>query len=68
MFLVPYRDENPARTFPIFTLALIALNSYLFILNWRPEEILAVADNYGFRIDVMLHKPQILITSLFLHG
>jgi len=68
MFLIPYRDETASRYFPFLTVALIAANCYLFFTHYHPDQIAAAANLYGFSPEAMLSHPQVILTSLFLHG
>jgi membrane associated rhomboid family serine protease len=75
--LIPYKDDNPVRIFPFFTLLIIALNISVFLL-----EVLAGADTqkivraYGaiphnlitFRSDQPVSPVLTLFTSMFMHG
>jgi membrane associated rhomboid family serine protease len=67
MFLLPYRDENTTRSFPLFTLLLIAVNIYAyFVLQGAQGPLLAA--EYGFSPGLLLQRPSVMLTSLFLHG
>src|SRR6187549_2295802 len=48
--LFPYHDDNPTRTYPILTVALIAAN--LLVFAWQaalpPEKELTAVAQYGF--------------------
>ena len=66
--MIPLRDVIPSRTFPIFTVAFIALNTIAFIfdrtLSERGRE--ALVFTYGVvpaRLDLVA-----IFTSMFLHG
>jgi len=78
--MIPLRDENPARTFPLITISLIAANVAVFIYQLTlpepdlhrfiagfgliPAEILGRAP----QIHTALPPPLTLLTSQFLHG
>jgi len=64
----PYRDENPSRSFPLLTLLLIGVNSYLFVRTAIPESLESVVQHFGFTPELALQRPYVLITSTFLHG
>jgi len=68
MFLIPYRDDNTARSFPFLTVALIAANCWLFFRNHTPEAIALVANRYGFTTQLLFQHPEVMLSSLFLHG
>ncbi|HEX7343775.1 MAG TPA: rhomboid family intramembrane serine protease [bacterium] len=78
--MIPIRDENPARTFPLVTMCLIAVNVAVFIYQLTlpaadlhrfitgfgliPAEILGRAP----RIHAAIPQALTLITAQFLHG
>ncbi len=72
--MIPIRDENPARTFPIITLALIAINSAVFIFELSLGSGLdAFVRSFGATPAIILadRSPAVLLTmltSIFLHG
>ena len=64
--MIPYRDDNPTRTFPFVTIGLIAMNVLVFLnLAFKPgyEEIVM---RYGFLPGRW--QPETFITSMFLHA
>lgn len=66
--IFPYRDDNPSRTFPLFTIGLIGINVGVFLRTWSPELLHPVVANYGYIPGEIFHKPYTLITSTFLHA
>ncbi|MBT3233361.1 MAG: rhomboid family intramembrane serine protease [Calditrichaeota bacterium] len=68
MFIFPYRDENPTRTYPGVTVLLITVNVVLYLipaLIGKLPELYAV---YGFTPNQILVNPKGLFTSMFLHA
>ncbi|MBI4208751.1 MAG: rhomboid family intramembrane serine protease [Deltaproteobacteria bacterium] len=78
--MIPYKDDNPTRTFPFVTLGLIAINSLIFLyevllgpqtqafifeLGMIPFEV-----THGVNLPVSPSLPPYLtlLTSMFLHG
>lgn len=60
----PYKDENPSKTFPAVTYALIIINVAVFLFSLTDFE--NVIRTYGFvPVNVALLT---LVTSMFLHG
>jgi membrane associated rhomboid family serine protease len=75
--LIPYRDDNPTRTFPAVTLSIIALNIVVFVMQVMSprdgEEIVyafgAIPHNIlTFTSDQAVPWPLTLFTSMFMHG
>lgn len=81
--LVPIRDFNPTRSFPVITLAIIGLNVYVFfqeLAQGSPRALEAFIFHYGLiprclsneavRNCAYVYHPVIatLLTSMFLHG
>jgi len=70
MFL-PLRDENPTFRFPVWTLALIAVNVAVFAAAaLSPEGPTSFMLKYGAvpRGILRLSSPQTLLTSMFVHA
>ena len=70
--MIPLSDDQPTRRFPIITIALIALNAFVFI-GWQLRIGMEEALHIGAFVPAMLtqHEPGAttrLITSLFMHG
>ncbi len=64
----PYRDDNPARSFPFLTILIILVNCSLFILPaWRGN-LAALVPEYGYTPEHFIFKPLSLFTSIFLHA
>ena len=78
--MIPIRDENPSRTFPLITIGLIATNVAVYIYQFTlPEpELLRFIMGFGLipaeilgrapRIHAMPPEGLTLFTSQFLHG
>src|SRR5437870_2156083 len=70
--MIPLRDDQPHTTFPFVTIALIAINAFVFIgwqLKTGLQESVSLA---GFiPVEFTTHQPggrAHLITSMFMHG
>src|ERR1044071_8635694 len=64
--MFPYRDDNPTKGFPIFTLLLIAVNiGVMILLGFNPDYDLIVK-KFGFLPSEP--RPITYVTSMFLHG
>src|SRR5881397_3881096 len=79
--MIPLKDDNPTRTFPIVTISLIVVNVAVFlyelilpppvregfILNMGvvPFEITQVRP---LNVDLILYNGMTLLTAMFLHG
>jgi rhomboid family protein len=79
--MIPLKDDNPTRTVPFVTMALIAANSLVFLweLSLTPERqqqailSLAVVPSELSRIaslgtDALLYNGMTLVTAMFVHG
>ncbi len=75
--MIPFKDENPTRTFPFFTIAIIALNTLVFFVEMlHPSGMKALVYKYGAVPRNLLSfggaegVPAILtvFTSMFMHG
>jgi len=71
--MIPYKDDNPTRTFPYVTIGLIALNVIAFVAEYlHPAGQRYVVYNYGAIPDELLSlRPGAFadtFTSMFLHG
>lgn len=72
--MIPLRDENPTRTFPFITVAIIAINILVFIyelnlgegLQVKIEQFAAVPYNITHMISLSVLLT--LVTSIFLHA
>ena len=66
--MIPLRDVIPSRTFPIFTIAFIVLNSVAFVFeqSLSPTALEEFIRTYGV-VPVRLEGIAVL-TSMFLHG
>jgi membrane associated rhomboid family serine protease len=78
--MIPLKDENPTRSFPIVTITLIATNVavYLYQLTLSPQELYYFIAGYGMipaellgfapRVHTALPGALTLVTSQFVHG
>lgn len=71
--MLPLYDENPRRTFPIFTVSLIALNITGFVMQLQaPGGMAGAINQYAMVPADFLSNPlsqyPTLITSMFMHG
>jgi membrane associated rhomboid family serine protease len=66
--LLPYRDEAPSRTYPIFTILLIVANTVVYLLTLTQGSLELAVARFGFTPETMLHHPEVAITSTFLHA
>lgn len=77
--MIPYRDETPSRSFPIITIAIVALNGWVF---WKEMKLPSVGLasmfwEYGLTPQLVIHPGDLaalkdgarsFVTSLFLHA
>ncbi len=75
--MIPYKDDNPTRTFPLITIGLIAVNSGVFLFQLlSPLQFRRIVYSYGaiphflltFSTVQPLHPLMTVFTSMFLHG
>jgi membrane associated rhomboid family serine protease len=70
--MIPLRDGHPAGRFPLWTIAIIALNIYFFYLEITSPDLEAFIAEYALIPSLVdLFNPSTLwsfITSQFLHG
>ena len=79
--MIPLKDDIPNRTFPFVTLALIGINTaiYLWGLTLAPEALEDFTLSFALvpyevthlnpmRMEVMAYNVMTLVTSMFLHG
>ncbi|RJR21389.1 MAG: rhomboid family intramembrane serine protease [Nitrospiraceae bacterium] len=75
--MIPYKDDNPTRHFPILTIALITANIIVFIFQiLSPSGSQKIAYTYGaiplslltFDTAQPLHPLLTIFTSMFMHG
>jgi len=72
--MIPLRDINPTRRFPIATLALIVANVLVFAYQSTlgENQMTAFVNQFGVRPAILLRdldgQASTLITSMFLHG
>src|SRR3972149_10561459 len=69
---MPIRDHNPSNKFPIVTVAIIAINIFVFLQEITSPDIEAFIKTYGLvRANLVFSDPSTLtnfITAMFLHG
>lgn len=75
--MIPFKDDNPTRTFPFFTIGLIILNTILFILQITyPADPEKIVYSYGaiphflltFKTIQPIHPVLTVFSSMFMHG
>jgi membrane associated rhomboid family serine protease len=75
--MIPYKDDNPTRTFPFITISFIALNTFVFLLQITyPSGMKEIAYSYGaipsyiltFETNQPVHPILTVFTSMFMHG
>ena len=71
--MIPLHDENPTRSPPVFTLALIAINVLVYINTLAmPGPVAAVYYNFGLVPAHLMHSPASnypnIFYSMFLHS
>ncbi len=70
--MIPIRDENPSRTFPLVTLTIIIANVMIFFYQlFLPREALgAFIGEYAAIPNLLMHGQNLhaIVTSMFLHG
>ena len=77
--MIPYRDDNPSQSLPVVTIALIALNGWVFALELRAGSmgLARMFYEYGVVPVQVLHPETLdgvraagisLVTSMFLHA
>lgn len=66
--LIPLRDSTRAETAPLLTLILIGVNTTIFLFSTFQGVLGALVDRFGFTPNAALAKPEIIITSTFLHA
>src|SRR3954471_287164 len=70
--MIPLRDDQPVRTFPLVTLLIIAVHAYIFV-NWQLraglEESVAIAGFIPLELTAQVPGGWThLVTSMFMHG
>ncbi|MBM4128619.1 MAG: rhomboid family intramembrane serine protease [Nitrospira sp.] len=75
--MIPYKDDNPIRTFPIITISLIIVNTIVFLYQvFSPAGLEKVTYAYGaiphnlitFEKVQPIHPVLTVFTSMFMHG
>lgn len=68
--MIPIRDINPHRSFPIVNLGIILTCSivWLYEVSLSDEELNLFIYHYGLVPVEVFEKPQSLLTHMFLHG
>lgn len=75
--MIPFRDDNPTRRFPLITISLIVLNAVIFILQMMyPSDPRHAVFAYGavprflltFETAQPVHPVVTVFSSMFMHG
>ncbi len=68
--MIPIRDLNPHRSFPVVNLSIILICSlvWLYEVSLSEEEFNLFIYHYGLVPANLLERPQTLLTHMFLHG
>lgn len=75
--MIPYKDDNPTTRFPFFTIGLIALNVFAYLLvTFSPYSAQRIVYSFGavpaalmgYETGQPLHPALTVFTSMFLHG
>lgn len=71
--MLPIKDVNPSRSFPVVNLTIIVLCSFIWLYEWsllkqNPELFELFIFNYGLVPSEFINRPYSLITHMFLHG
>ncbi len=78
--MIPIRDINPSRTFPVINVGIIILCSLIWLYEWSlSQKILITVQgqinaleifirNFGLVPAQVLERPYTLLTHMFLHG
>ncbi len=66
--MIPLRDSQPSRSFPVMTLLIIAVNVAAFLTELSLDEFSRnhFIERYGLVPETL--RPAALVTSMFLHG
>jgi membrane associated rhomboid family serine protease len=71
--MIPIRDANPTERFPLFTLALIVINTIVFVMHWEKgsEAFQEAIQELGLIPSIWVASSfplEPVITSMFMHG
>ncbi len=75
--MIPFKDDNPTRRFPFFTITIITLNVFCFLIElFHPAGIRYIIFHYGaipkhittFHSTEAIHPFFTIFSSMFLHG
>ncbi len=66
--IIPYRDENPSRSFPFFTITLIGVNIIVYYLTQISGGTDFYAYRLGFKPVATLERPMVIFSSILLHA
>lgn len=75
--MIPFKDDNPTRTFPLFTIGIIFINIIVFLFQMTsPIEPKRIVYSYGaipyvlltFKDIQPIHPFLTVFTSMFMHG
>ncbi len=64
----PYRDDNPAHSFPFLTILLILTNCWFFVSPALKGSLDSLVSVYGYVPSDFIFRPKNLVTSTFLHA
>ncbi len=78
--MIPIRDINPSRTFPVVNITIIVISSIIWLYEWKLTGVKVITlegyiskfeifiRQYGLVPSEILSKPYTLFTHMFLHG
>ncbi len=75
--MIPYKDDNPTRTFPFVTILIIAINIFVFLFEiTHPLGMKTITYSFGaiphnilrFETNQPVHPAITVFTSMFMHG
>jgi membrane associated rhomboid family serine protease len=66
--MIPLRDSQPSRTAPVVTIALIALNVFIFLHEWSLDDFSRNYFMHRYALIPARFEASDLLTSMFLHG
>jgi membrane associated rhomboid family serine protease len=78
--MIPIRDINPSRSFPIINITIIVISSIIWLYEWKLSTVRILTfegyvnkldlfiQQYGLIPSMILERPYTLLTHMFLHG
>lgn len=68
--MLPIKDLNPSRSFPLVNLTLIVVCSLVWLYEFSLDEVEFVKfiGEYGLTLSNLFERPYTIITHMFLHG